>query len=166
MVSRLLCSTNIQIAKSNAIHDTLDLHYKASFHTCTQRAKSHGFCGMADTWWRGIHWEIWVQFILRIPKLNILNIEIFLRWNRFRYMYFKFLHYIKTENKPKTNLLWQYVSENHISNPNIGILKVYESENRKYSNLNQKIKIGKIEAVIRIEATQLTRRIVTALIWR
>ena len=41
---------------------------------------------------------------------------------------------------------------------------MYESENRKSSNLNRKIEIGIIEAVIRIEATQLTRRIVTALV--
>ena len=33
VVSWLLWCTNIQIAKSNAIHDALDLHYKALFHT-------------------------------------------------------------------------------------------------------------------------------------
>ena len=36
----------------------------------TQRAKSRGFCvespGMADTWWRGIHVEIWVVSESRI----------------------------------------------------------------------------------------------------
>ena len=41
---------------------------------------------------------------------------------------------------------------------------MFESENRKSSNQNRKIKIGIIEAEIRIEATQLTRRIVTALL--
>ena len=41
---------------------------------------------------------------------------------------------------------------------------MFESENRKSSNQNRKIKIGIIEAEIRIEATQLTRRILTALI--
>ena len=40
---------------------------------------------------------------------------------------------------------------------------MFESENRKSSNQNRKIEIGIIEAEIRIEATQLTRRIVTAL---
>ena len=40
---------------------------------------------------------------------------------------------------------------------------MFESENRKLSNQNRKIEIGIIEAEIRIEATQLTRRIVTAL---
>ena len=41
---------------------------------------------------------------------------------------------------------------------------MFESENRKSSNQNRKIGIGIIEAEIRIEATQLTRRIVTALL--
>ena len=54
--------------------------------------------------------------------------------------------------------------KNHISNPYIGIIEMFESENRKSSNENRKIEIGIIEAEIRIEATQLTRRIVTALI--
>ena len=40
---------------------------------------------------------------------------------------------------------------------------MFESENRKLSNQNRKIEIGIIEAELRIEATQLTRRIVTAL---
>ena len=38
-----------------------------------------------------------------------------------------------------------------------------EWENRKSCNQNRKIEIGIIEAEIRIEATQITRRIVTAL---
>ena len=38
-----------------------------------------------------------------------------------------------------------------------------ESENRKSYNQNRKIEIGIIEAEIRIEATKLSRRIVTAL---
>ena len=42
---------------------------------------------------------------------------------------------------------------------------MFESENRKSSNVNRKIEIGIIEAEIRIEATQLTRRIVTALVY-
>ena len=50
-----------------------------------------------------------------------------------------------------------------MSNPYIGIIEMFELENRKSSNENRKIKIGIIEAEIRIEATQLTRRIVTAL---
>ena len=54
--------------------------------------------------------------------------------------------------------------KNHISNPYIGIIEMFESENRKSSNENRKIEIGIIEAEIRIEATQLTRRIVTALL--
>ena len=54
--------------------------------------------------------------------------------------------------------------KNHISNPYIGIIEMFESENRKSSNQNQKIGIGIIEAEIRIEATQLSRRIVTALL--
>ena len=33
MVSWLLWSTNIQIAKPNAIYHALDLHYKARYHT-------------------------------------------------------------------------------------------------------------------------------------
>ena len=41
---------------------------------------------------------------------------------------------------------------------------MFESENRKSSNENRKIEIGIIEAEMRIEATQLTRRIVTALL--
>ena len=41
---------------------------------------------------------------------------------------------------------------------------MFESENRKLSNQNRKIEIGIIEAEIRIEATQPTRRIVTALL--
>ena len=53
--------------------------------------------------------------------------------------------------------------KNHISNPSIGIIEMSESENRKSSNQNRKIEIGIIEAEIRIRATQLTRRIVTAL---
>ena len=54
--------------------------------------------------------------------------------------------------------------KNHISNPYIGIIEMFESENQKSSNHNRKIEIGIIEAEIRIEATQLTRRIVTALV--
>ena len=54
--------------------------------------------------------------------------------------------------------------KNHISNPYIGIIEMFESENRKLSNQNRKIEIGKIEAEIRIEATQLTKRIMTALL--
>ena len=54
--------------------------------------------------------------------------------------------------------------KNHISNPYIGIIEMFESENRKSSTQNRKIEIGIIEAEIRIEATQLTRRIVTALV--
>ena len=53
--------------------------------------------------------------------------------------------------------------KNHISNPNIGIIEMIESENRKTSNQNRKIEIGIIEAEIRIEATKLTKRIVTTL---
>ena len=41
---------------------------------------------------------------------------------------------------------------------------MFESENRKSSNENRKIGIGIIEAKIRFKATQLTRRIVTALL--
>ena len=41
---------------------------------------------------------------------------------------------------------------------------MFELETQKSSNQNQKIEIGIIEAEIRIEATQLTRRIVTALL--
>ena len=41
---------------------------------------------------------------------------------------------------------------------------MFESENRKLSKQNRKIEIGIIEAEIRIEATQLTRKIVTALV--
>ena len=41
---------------------------------------------------------------------------------------------------------------------------MFESENRKSSNQNRESEIGIIEAEIRIEATQLTRRIVTALL--
>ena len=41
---------------------------------------------------------------------------------------------------------------------------MFESENQKSSNQNRKIEIGIIEAEIRIEATQLTRKIVTAYI--
>ena len=40
---------------------------------------------------------------------------------------------------------------------------MFESENEKLSNQNRKTETGIIEAEIRIEATQLTRRIVTAL---
>ena len=47
--------------------------------------------------------------------------------------------------------------------PYIGIIEIFESETQKLSNQNRKIEIGIIEAEIRIEATQLTRRIVTAL---
>ena len=54
--------------------------------------------------------------------------------------------------------------KNHILNPYIGIIEMFESENWNSSNQNQKIEIGIIEAEIRIEATQLTRRIVTALV--
>ena len=54
--------------------------------------------------------------------------------------------------------------KNYISNPYIGIIEMFESEHRKSSNQNRKIEIGIIEAEIRIEATQLTRRIVTALV--
>ena len=53
--------------------------------------------------------------------------------------------------------------KNHISNPYIGIIDMFESENRESSNQNRKIKIGTMEAEIRIEVTQLTRKIVTAL---
>ena len=40
---------------------------------------------------------------------------------------------------------------------------MFESENQKSSNQNRKIEIGIIEAEIRTEATQLTRRIGTHL---
>ena len=43
---------------------------------------------------------------------------------------------------------------------------MFESENRKSSDQNRKIEIGIIEAELRIEATQLTRRIVTAALLR
>ena len=43
---------------------------------------------------------------------------------------------------------------------------MFELENRKSSNQNRKIDIGIIEAEIRIEAIQLTKRIVTALTHR
>ena len=56
--------------------------------------------------------------------------------------------------------------KNHISNPYIGIIEMFESENWKSSNQNRKIEIGINEAEIRIEATQLTTRIVTALLNR
>ena len=42
-----------------------------------------------------------------------------------------------------------------ILNPNIKIIEIVESENRKLSNQNRKTEIGIIEAEIRIEATQL-----------
>ena len=41
---------------------------------------------------------------------------------------------------------------------------MFESKNRKLSNQNGKVEFGIIEAEIRIEATQLTKRIVTALL--
>ena len=53
--------------------------------------------------------------------------------------------------------------KNYILNPYIGIIEMVESENQKSSNENRKIEIGIIEAEIRLEATQLTRRIMTAL---
>ena len=51
--------------------------------------------------------------------------------------------------------------KDHISNLYIGIIEMFE--NRKSSNQNRKIEIGIIEVKIRIETTQLTWRIVTAL---
>ena len=50
--------------------------------------------------------------------------------------------------------------KNHILNPHFGIIEMFESENRESSNQNRKIEIGINEA------TQLTRRIVTALMSR
>ena len=44
--------------------------------------------------------------------------------------------------------------KNHISNPYIGNIEMFESENRKSSNQNRKIEIWVIEAEIRIEAIQ------------
>ena len=41
---------------------------------------------------------------------------------------------------------------------------MFESENRKMSNQNRKIEIGITEAEIRIEATKLTTKMVTALL--
>ena len=49
----------------------------------------------------------------------------------------------------------------HLSNPYIKNIKMFESESQKSSKQNRKIEIGINEAEIRIEATQLTRKIVT-----
>ena len=77
-------------------------------------------------------------------------------------MYFRFLHYIETEKNLKPTL-----------NDNLCLKTIYRTlmlnyrnvwiGNRKCSNENRKIEIWTIEAEIRIEATQITRRIVTAL---
>ena len=55
--------------------------------------------------------------------------------------------------------------KNHISNsnPSIRIIEKIESENRDSSNQNEKIEIGIIETGIRIEATQLKRKMVSAI---
>ena len=52
---------------------------------------------------------------------------------------------------------------NHKSDPYIKNIEIFEWEKRKMSNQNQEIQIQIIEAEIRIEALQLTRKIVAAL---
>ena len=54
--------------------------------------------------------------------------------------------------------------KNHISNPCTDNTEILESKNRKLSYQNRNIEIGIIEAEIRIEAKQLSRKIVTALL--
>ena len=54
--------------------------------------------------------------------------------------------------------------KNHISNPYTENTDILESKNRKSSYQNRNIEIGITEAEIRIEAKQLSRKIVTALL--
>ena len=75
-------------------------------------------------------------------------------------MHARFLHHIKTDNKPKAYFLRQFLPKNHISNTKN--TQLLESKNRKSSYQNRNIEIKITEAEIRIEAKRLSRKIVTA----
>ena len=55
------------------------------------------------------------------------------------------------------------MTKSHISNPHIENIEIFGFENQTLSDRNQKIEIGITEAEIKIEATQLTINIITAL---